>query len=176
MSGERRPEWLAATVQAVREVMLKRLEQRSLDPDAERDVQMALEELDVMWEELQGRADLLQRELRRYAEFFEFAPDAYLVTDAGGSVREANRAAAELLGLSRDRLTGQPLSAFVPSADRVGFLASMVALQAGAQAQAVWEARIQPASGKPLACRFSVRAIPLHKSGVGGLCWLLRPA
>src|SRR5262245_19784571 len=97
-------QWLLTTVNAVRELIIGRLQAASLDADSRRDVQMALEELDVMWEELQGQAELLTRENQRYAEFFDCAPDAYLVTDAGGNIREANRAAAELLGLDRQQL------------------------------------------------------------------------
>src|SRR3954463_12279128 len=64
-------DWLATTVTAVRELMIKRLEAQSLSPEAKRETEMALEELDVMWEELQGQAALLLRENARYAEFFE---------------------------------------------------------------------------------------------------------
>ncbi|HYY62320.1 MAG TPA: hypothetical protein VE756_13140, partial [Burkholderiales bacterium] len=75
------PEWLLTTVSAVRELMIKRLEAESLDDDSRREMETALEELDVMWEELQGQAALLVRENERYAEFFQYAPDAYLITD-----------------------------------------------------------------------------------------------
>jgi len=39
-----------------------------------------------------------------------------------------------------------------------------------------WRAQLRRGSGKLLDAEFSVRAIPLKKSGVGGLCWLIRPA
>ena len=101
MNSRHSPEWLTTTVGAVRELMIKRLEADSLDTEARREMEMALEELDVMWEELQGQAALLVRENERYAEFFRYAPDAYLITDAGGNIREANEAALELLKLHR---------------------------------------------------------------------------
>ena len=44
--------WLRTTVDAVRDLMAKRLETQALDADTERDIRMALEELEVMWEEL----------------------------------------------------------------------------------------------------------------------------
>src|SRR5256714_11956401 len=106
-------EWLLTTVTAVRELMIRRLESASLDVDSQREVEMALEELDVMWEELQGQAALLLRENERYAEFFEFAPDAYVISDAGGSIREANQAAGELFEAARADLLGRPLSEFI---------------------------------------------------------------
>jgi hypothetical protein len=36
--------------------------------------------------------------------------------------------------------------------------------------------RLQPRQGEPFEAELRVRAIPLKKSGVGGLCWLIRPA
>ena len=163
------------TVTAVRELMIKRLE-TELDVEAKRDLEMALEELDVMWEELQGQASLLLRENERYAEFFQFAPDAYLITDAGGGIREANEAALELLKAPRDAVVGKSLSDYVAAEERVGFLARTVSLMLGAGAKPpAWRAHLQPAAGAAIAAEFSVRAIPLKKSGVGGLCWLIRP-
>jgi PAS domain S-box-containing protein len=171
------PQWLITTVAAVRDLMVKRLEADSLEPEAKREMKMALEELDVMSEELQGQAALLLRENERYAEFFQYAPDAYLITDAGGSIREANQAALELLQAARDELVGQPLSQFVGTADRVAFLARTVGLMLdGAVKPLTWRAHLEPLAGAALGAEFSVRAIPLKKSGVGGLCWLIRPA
>jgi PAS domain S-box-containing protein len=171
-----RPEWLLTTVNAVRELMIQRLEKHSLDPDAEREMQMALEELEVMWEELEGQAEILTREHKRYSEFFEFAPDAYLITDAGGNVREANCAATELLAMARDDLVGRPLSQLLDKSDRVSFLSNLVGMLVGATPNKQWSALVQPGEGAPRLCEFAVRAIPLQKSGVAGLCWLIRPA
>ena len=171
-------QWLSTTVQAVRELMLKRLHAESLDGESQREVEMALEELDVMWEELQGQAALLERENARYAEFFEFAPDAYLITDPGGAIREANEAAAELFGTARADLVGRALSEFVAPEDRVPFLTRTVGLILGAgnARTFTWQTRLKPQHGAARACEFSVRAIPLRKSGAAGLCWLVRPA
>jgi len=177
MNSHRSPEWLTTTVSAVRELMIRRLELASLEPETRREMEMALEELDVMWEELQGQAALLVRENERYAEFFQYAPDAYLITDAGGSIREANQAALELLKAPRSELVGRPLSECVAAEDRVSFLARTVGLMLGAAVPPpAWRARLQPRDGAAVVAEVSVRAIPLKKSGVGGLCWLLRPA
>lgn len=177
MNGKNSPEWLLTTVTAVRELMIKRLEANSLNSDAKREMEMALEELDVMWEELQGQAAMLVRENERYAEFFEYAPDAYLITDAGGSIREANQAAAELLATSREDVLSRTLSEYIAPDDRVPFLTRTVGLMLGAPNKPHnWKCRLQPARAAPLEVEFSVRAIPLKKSGVGGLCWLIRPA
>jgi PAS domain S-box-containing protein len=169
------PEWLLTTVSAVRELMIKRLEADSLNAESKREMEMALEELDVMWEELQGQAAQLVRENVRYAEFFEYSPDAYVITDVGGNMREANQAALELLTAVREQVLGQPLSRYVADEDRVAFLTRTVSLMLGGKPLA-WQARLQPAEGAPLVVQFTVRAIPLKKSGVAGLCWLIRPA
>lgn len=171
-----RAQRLSTTLDAVRELMRKRLDTGSLDEEAEREVQMALEELEVMWEELSGQAQVLEREQERYVEFFEHAPDAYLVTDAGGSVREANRAAAELLGRDKRMLLGRPLADCVAEEERVAFLSKFVAMatQPGS-APSSWQSRIRLARGDTVPALISVRAIPLGKSGVAGLCWLIRP-
>jgi PAS domain S-box-containing protein len=174
MMAGRSSEWLLTTVSAVRELMIKRLEADSLNPDAKREMEMALEELDVMWEELQGQAALLVRENERYAEFFEYSPDAYVITDVGGKVREANHAALELLAAHRDGVIGQPLSHFIADEDRVAFLTRTVGLMLGDGKPLAWQAGLKLADGAPLTVEFSVRAIPLKKSGVGGLCWLIR--
>ena len=177
MTAGHSPDWLITTVAAVRELMIRRLEANSLDGESKREMEMALEELDVMWEELQGQAALLVRENERYAEFFQYAPDAYLITDAGGSIREANQAAMELLGAAHSGLLGHPLSEYIGDDDRVGFLTRTVSLMLGGQAKpAAWRALLRRGEGEPLLAEFSVRAIPLKKSGVGGLCWLIRPA
>jgi len=170
------PEWLLTTVTAVREMMVKRLEGEP-DGAAKHDLEMALEELDVMWEELEGQATLLLRENQRYAEFFEHAPDAYLITDAGGGVREANQAALELLVAARADLVGQPLSAFVADEGRVAFLTRTVGLMLGASSQPLtWREQMTAADGTALEVQLAVRVIPLKKSGVAGLCWLIRAA
>lgn len=103
---------------------------QSLDADARREMQMALEQLDLMCQENQ-----------RYAEFFQYAPDAYVITDAGGKMLEANQAASEFFAAARGDLIGQPLSAYIAAREM----------------------------------KVTMRAIALKKSGLRGLCWLLRP-
>ena len=177
MNSRNSPEWLLTTVTAVRELMIKRLEADSLGVDAKREMEMALDALDMVWEELQGQAALLVRENERYSEFFQYAPDGYFITDAGGSVREVNEAALELLKAPRDDVVGKPLSEYIAAEERVSFLTRTVGLMLGASATPVtWRCRVQAAEGEALDVEFSVRAIPLKKSGVGGLCWLIRPA
>jgi PAS domain S-box-containing protein len=54
-------------------------------------------------------------------ELLDLAGLAYLVTDSYGKIGEANRAAADLLGVSPGFLIGKPLASFVPEGDRRDF-------------------------------------------------------
>ena len=167
--------WLRTTMDAVRDIMVRRLETHSLDPESEREIQMALEELEVMWDELQGRAEMLTRENERYAEFFDYAPDAYVITDAGGNVREANHAAAELLGAPKQTMVGTPLGDFIAAGHRVKYLSAFVGLFVDPhEAMSTWESALRAADGQEKPVSLSVRGLPLKRSGVRGLCWLIR--
>jgi PAS domain S-box-containing protein len=61
----------------------------------------------------------LAREKDRYAEFFRHAPDALVITDANGRVREVNEAALELLNAARDNVVSRPLAECVPGEIRM---------------------------------------------------------
>jgi PAS domain S-box-containing protein len=73
----------------------------------------------------------------RYAEIFDHAPIARLITDALGTVREANRAAVHLLEVSPSVLVGKPLATFVPEEDRREFRKQLVRA-AGATTPTTW--------------------------------------
>ena len=89
------------------------------------DYQAALEEIQVAEEELRQQNEELIRtrndletERHRYQELFEFAPDAYLVTDARGRILEANLAANRLFNVPPPFLVKKPLFLFIASEDR----------------------------------------------------------
>jgi PAS domain S-box-containing protein len=79
-----------------------------------------LAELDVAEEELREQGEMLDetrsalvREQQQYQRLFEFAPDAYVVTDLHGSIQRANLTAVQLLNLEAKFLTHKPLVVFV---------------------------------------------------------------
>lgn len=87
-----------------------------------------IEELDVALEELQQQnaelvasRSLLAAERERFADLFHHAPEPYLITTPEGVVEEGNAAAAALLCVPQDRLTGRVLALFVPMAERPAF-------------------------------------------------------
>ncbi len=93
-------------------------------PENTQDLLLALEELRTAEEELRGQQEellfaqtQLEAERERYRDLFENAPDAYIVTDSRGMIREANRATARLLGISHRYLQGKPLFHYFETTD-----------------------------------------------------------
>ncbi len=84
-------------------------------------LRVAGEELDRQNEELVASRQSLEAERQRSSNLFESAPDAYLVTDVSGTVREANQMAYRLFSAPAEYLEGKPLVAFTASEDRRSF-------------------------------------------------------
>ncbi|HEY9601680.1 MAG TPA: GAF domain-containing protein, partial [Allocoleopsis sp.] len=86
---------------------------------ANQGVEITLEELRQGNEELMVAHQDTEWQQQRYQDLFNFAPDAYLVTNAWGMIQQANQAARRLLGASHDiQILGKPLSQFVPLDER----------------------------------------------------------
>ncbi|MBN3960228.1 PAS domain S-box protein [Nostoc sp. NMS8] len=81
-------------------------------------VQLASEELYQQNEELVQTQNWLEAERQHYQDLFEFAPDAYFVTNTEGIIQEANFTAAKLLNVSKQLLVGKPMINFVPLEER----------------------------------------------------------
>ena len=54
------------------------------------ELRVADEELRVQNDELAASRDMIELERQKYHDLFNFAPDAYIVTDIKGMIREAN--------------------------------------------------------------------------------------
>ncbi|HKB02908.1 MAG TPA: PAS domain-containing sensor histidine kinase [Gemmataceae bacterium] len=85
------------------------------------ELRTAEEELRTQNEQLATAYEVIAAERQRYHELFNFAPDGYLVTDAHGTIRDANVAAMELLGRPRRYLVGKPVRVFVHSDAQAAF-------------------------------------------------------
>jgi two-component system cell cycle sensor histidine kinase/response regulator CckA len=75
-------------------------------------------ELEIQNEELRRAQEKLALAHDRYADLYDYAPVAYLTVDAEGKVVAANLTAADLLGMERGDVIGQPLSRFVTRDDQ----------------------------------------------------------
>ncbi len=84
-------------------------------------LQLAAEELYLQNDELIRTRGLVEAECQRYQNLFEFAPNAYLLTNIEGIIQEANCLATTLLNVPKHYLTGKPLINFVPLGERRHF-------------------------------------------------------
>ena len=130
---------------------------------------VAEEELRAQLDEL-GRMGLrLEAERERYADLFERAPDAYLVTDRFGVVRDANVAAVQLFCLEMRFLRGKPISAFIDPSEVRAMNDALDALERGTTKQLDLELR--PRGGGEV---HVVAHVSLTSRGQR-LLWILRP-
>lgn len=149
-------------------------------PEALEELQITLEELQVAEEELHRKhqqlaetAHAADAERHRYRELFDFAPDAYMVTDRAGIIQDANGAAVRLFGVRCDLLRGKPLANYVAQRDRAVFRRSVNNF---AQSDGVtgWEITLQPRAEAAMAVEITVTPARAPDSTVTGLRWMIR--
>ena len=129
----------------------------------------AMEELLTVSEELQVTRTAVEKERQRYQDLFEFAPDGYLVTNAIGTIQEANQAAATLLGVRQKYLVGKPLIIFIDQQDRHSF-----SLQINNFQELInWEIKVQPRQGEPFPTMIKASAVYDLQGKQLGWRWLL---
>lgn len=107
-------------------------------------------------------------ELERYHALFQFAPDAFLVTDQKGTIEEANAAAGELLGVPSALLPNKSLLAYLDAEARGEFESRLRRLAESGRLDK-WALAIEGRDG---------RIVPMEATasrfGKGPICWLLR--
>jgi len=147
---------------------------------AEAALQVRNEELQSIEEELRLQNDELMRaqaeaaaERQRFEELFDSAPDAYLITNAQGTVQQVNRAALGLLGVTLAEVTGTPLVVYIAEEARGAFLNSLPELrQPGARLEL--ELMMQPRDRVAFKAAVTVAA-SYEGSGDRDSCrWLIR--
>ena len=117
----------------------------------------AAEELRTMNEELTRARGAAELGLARYTDLFDSAPVGYITLDRGGTIVQANRAGAELLGLAGDHQPGGRLALFVVEADRPGFAGCLERAFASG-AQQLCELRLWREGAPPRAVRLTALA------------------
>jgi PAS domain S-box-containing protein len=110
--------------------------------------------------------------LHRFRELFEHAPVAYLVTDAAGTIREANRLAGRLLSSTPRSLTGKPLELFVAPEDRWA-LKNRLWLAGGWHEPQEYDLRLEPRRHAAVPVRATVGVVRERSGDVRELRWLL---
>jgi len=114
-------------------------------------------------------------ECRHYRDFFDLAPDAFLVTNPQIIIQESNQAAAAMLRMSQDILKNTPLALFIAGPDRQAFRASLTEVQTGGEKRN-WELQLQPGDDAPFSLVANVRAQKDQHDEPVRLLWLLREA
>lgn len=139
-----------------------------------RDVRVAEQELRERDEQLIAARQQLENERERYRDLFQFAPDAYVVTDEYGVVREANYAAARLLNVPGRNLIGKPLAVFVAPGERRPFRQEINSLLAAKEPlEQQWVTRLQLRRSEPFTTAMTVSAAT-DEEGRRFLRWMLR--
>ncbi|BBD69898.1 diguanylate cyclase/phosphodiesterase with PAS/PAC and GAF sensor(s) [Nostoc commune NIES-4072] len=148
---------------------IKANSQEEIITEAFEELHTAMEQLLTASQELKVTRTALEKERQRYQDLFEFAPDGYLVTNAVGTIQEANHAAATLLGVHQKYLVGKPLIVFIAQQDRQSFSLQLKNFQELLN----WEINLQPRGGEPFPAMIKASAVyDLQKKQIGWH-WLL---
>jgi PAS domain S-box-containing protein len=116
--------------------------------------------------------DAVERERQKYFELFELGPDACILTDSQGVIREANAMATQLLGVSPQFLPGKPLPAFFEESARHAFRHQLDQL-CGSTRSEEWEIKLAPRNGMPVHVSVSVARIG-KDNGAALYRWVVR--
>lgn len=148
--------------------------------DCLEELNTALEELRVAEEEVRQQNEELinirtelETERQRYKELFDFAPDAYLVTNTEGKILEANRTATSLLKIPQKYLQGKLLINFIPENQRRAFRSQLMRLHQIKQIQD-WEIHMQTREGGEFDAAISVTTVCDREGNTKGWRWLVR--
>ena len=173
---QQRTQVLYETAQSVTE----KTEQSSRMEDCLEELYSALEELSTAEEELRQQNEMLvaaqsgvEEERQRYQELFEFAPDAYLVTDLYGAVWEANRAAVSLLNITHRHLINKPLANFIAEDHRPSFRGVLNQLPTIHRVQE-WEVSMCGRRSEPFSAAITSETVLDRQGKAIALRWMIR--
>ncbi|MCV3215195.1 helix-turn-helix domain-containing protein [Plectonema radiosum NIES-515] len=136
-------------------------------------LQLAAEELYLQNEELIRTRGLLEAECQRYQNLFEFAPNAYLLTNIEGIIQEANGLATRLLNVPKHYLIGKPLINFVPLEERRRFRNELSEVFRSDSSRELL-VRLQQRDGKSFHSALTIAAVRNEYGKPINLLWVLR--
>jgi PAS domain S-box-containing protein len=116
--------------------------------------------------------DALETERQKYFELFELAPDACILTDSQGLIREANVMAAQLLGVPAQFLPGKPVPAFFEETGSKAIRSRLDQLY-GSTRSGEWEMQLEPRNRMPIHVSVSVARIG-KENGPALYRWIVR--
>lgn len=99
------------------------------------------------------------------------------MTDTEAVIREANRAAAEMLGVHQEFLVGKPLVTYIAESDRQVFhtyLTQLPLMPAYKPRVLRWQMTLQPRSGASITTALTVGLVGNPDGRLVGLRWLMR--
>jgi PAS domain S-box-containing protein len=139
-----------------------------------RELEIAAEEIEALWDELGRHADQLARERARHTAFFDRAPFACLITDVHGNIRDANAAALALLEVPAAYLQDKPLAIFIAEGERESFRMQLALAARAVQPREAWLTRLKSPTGKHHEVKVDLRPMPPDEENVLPLLWFLR--
>lgn len=137
------------------------------------ELQVAVDELLVQAEEAVAARMEIETERQRYENLFDFTPDAQLVTDLLGTIREANRAACNLFNVPQKFLLGKPLIVFITEEYRWAIRSELNRQQSKNRVQEI-EVHIQPRNAEEFAATLRLAPVFDQKGNLIELRWLMR--
>ncbi|MBD2296684.1 helix-turn-helix domain-containing protein [Anabaena sphaerica FACHB-251] len=136
-------------------------------------VQLAAEELYQQNEELLQNRNLLETQRQHYQNLFEFAPAAYLVTNEKGIIKEANRAASQLLNVAQNFLVGKPIINFIPREQHQHFYSTLNQIGKSEQVREIL-LQLKPRHDDYFDAYLTVQSVSQPHGKETNLHWLLR--
>jgi len=124
-------------------------------------------------EELEASRVAADRERRKYRELFDLAPDAYLITDVHGTIREANVASGKLLGTEARFLAGKPLTSFFDETGRREYRHQLDNLCDFDRLDG-WEIVLRPRHKERVAVSVAIARASHKSTEAPGYLWILR--
>ena len=131
-----------------------------------------LEDLKAMWLQLRAHVDQLAGERQQFLDFFEQSSQAYVVTDALGTIEDANGAAVDILQRRKRYLRGKPFPALIALEWRAEFRQRLRDLSAPG-AQRSWRTILE---APELRTEVTLTARRIGADASGGICWRLEAA
>ena len=112
------------------------------------DLQLHQIELEIQNRELRSAQQALEESRDAYADLYDFAPVAYATVTRAGQIRRMNLTAAQLLGVTRERVPDLVLGTRFAPADWRSLLSALARVLAGGQEQSIDLRLEHPAQGQ----------------------------